>query len=77
MSLQRKEPEKEDSDWDEDTCETAESQFKDTTVVAETHMDTAEESAADALPPENLVEASVGLGSQDVIQIHVRNNDLD
>ena len=75
--LQRKEPEKEDSDWDEDTHEPVKSQFEDAMVVAETCMDTAEESAADAPQPEDLVEASVGPSSQDMVQIHMGNDNLD
>ena len=82
-SLQRKQPEKEDLDWDEDKCEPVESQSEEPKVVEnppvveKTHMDTAEESTADAPPPENLVEVSVGPGSQDVVQIHAGNEDLD
>ena len=75
-SPQRKDHEKEDSDWEEDTHKPVESQFEDATVVAETCMDTVDESALDPPPPENIVEASVGLGSQDMVQIHV-GNDLD
>ena len=51
--------------------------MKNSSLVEETHMDTAEESTVDALPPENLVEVSVGPGSQDVVQIHAGNNNLD
>ena len=40
-------------------------------------MDTVEESTAELPPLENIVEASVGLGSQDMVQIHVGNDDLD
>ena len=39
-------------------------------------MDTMEESTED-LPPLENVEASVGPGSQDVVQIHAGNDDLD
>ena len=46
-------------------------------MVEETCMDTAEESAVDVPPPENLVEASVGPSSQDVVQIHTGNNNLE
>ena len=54
-----------------------ESQFEDAAAVAETCMDTVEESPADLPPLENIVEASVGPGSQDVVQIHAGNDDLD
>ena len=79
-----KDTEKEDSNWDEDTCVSVESQFEDAAMVEEACMDTVEESTAEASPSENIVEAlplenivevSVGLGSQDVVQIHVGNND--
>ena len=40
-------------------------------------MDPVEESTVDLAPLENIVEASVGLGSQDVVQIHMGNDDLD
>ena len=60
---------KEDSDWDDDTCTPAKSQFEDTTM-AETCMDMMQEPMADSPWEENVVEASVGLGSQDVVQIH-------
>ena len=46
-------------------------------MEAETCMDTMEESTADVLLLENIVEASVGPGSQDVVQIHAGNDDLD
>ena len=76
--------EKEDSNWDEDTCRSVESQFEDATMADKTCMDTVEESTVESLPSENIVEASplesiveasVGTGSQDVVQIHVGNND--
>ena len=54
-----------------------ESQFEDATAVAETCMGTMEESTVELLPLENVVEASVGLGSQDIVQIHVGNDNLD
>ena len=77
-SPQKKISKKEDSDWDEDTHIQVESQFEDAVVVmAETCMDTAEESTVELLPLENIVEASVGLGSQDMVQIHVGNDDID
>ena len=72
--LQRRVTSEKDSDWDDDTCIPAESQFKDT-AMTETCLDT-EEPMADSLQEEN-VEASVGPGSQDVVQIHVGNDDLD
>ena len=46
-SPQKKNTEKEDSDWDEDTRVPVESQFEDATTVAETCMDTVEESTAE------------------------------
>ena len=76
-SLQKKNTEKEDSDWDEDTHVHVESQFEDAATVMETCMDMVEESTADFPPLENIVEASVGLGSEDVVQIHVGNDNLD
>ena len=66
-SSPQKKAEKEDSDWDEDTHIPAESQFEDAV----------EESTAELPPLENIVEALVGLGSQDIVQIHTRNDDLD
>ena len=45
--------------------------------MPETCMDTMEEPMADSLWEENVVEASVGPGSQDMVQIHVGNDDLD
>ena len=66
-SPQKKSSEREDSDWDEDTCVPAESQFEDAAVVAETCIDTVEESTADLPPLENIVEALVGPGSEDVV----------
>ena len=65
-----------DSDWDDDTCTPEELQFEDATM-AETCMDMMEEPTVDSPWEENVVEASVGLGSQDMVQIHVRNDDLD
>ena len=70
-----KDTEKEDSNWDKDTHVPVESQFKDTATVAETYMDTVKESTAEALPVEDIIKASVGPGSQDVVQIHMGNND--
>ena len=70
-----KDAEKEDSDWDEDAHEPVESQFEDAMAVAETCMDTVEESTAEPPPSENIVEASVGPGSQDMVQIHAGNDD--
>ena len=69
------ETEKEDSDRDEDTHVFAESQFEDAAVVAETCMDTVEESTVEPPPSENIVEVSVGPGSQDMVQIHMGNDD--
>ena len=49
-------------------------------LAAETCMDTVEESTAEStysLPLENIVEASVGPGSQDMVQIHMGNDNLD
>ena len=40
-------------------------------------MDMMEEPMMDSLWEENVVEASAGLRSQDVVQIHVGNDDLD
>ena len=76
-SSPQKNTEKEDSDWDKDTCIPTESQFEDAAMAMETCMDTVEESTAEVLPPENIVEALVGPGSQDMVQIHVGNDDLD
>ena len=76
-SLQKKNPEREDSDWDKETHIPVKSQFEDATMAAETCMDTVEESTVDSLPVENVDEASVGLGSQDVVQIHMGNDNLD
>ena len=67
---------REDSDWDDDTCAPVESQFEDATMP-ETCMDTVEEPTADSLWEENVVEASVGLESQDMVQIQVGSDDLD
>ena len=67
---------KEDSDWDDDTHVPVESQFEDATTT-ETCMDTTEEPTADSPWEENVVEALVGLGSQDMVQIHVGNKHLD
>ena len=67
---------REDSDWDDDTHAPAESQFEDATVP-ETCMDTKEETTADSPREENVIEALVGPGSQDVVQIHVGSNDLN
>ena len=73
--LQRKvASDKEESDWDDDTHVPTESQFEDA-AVAEAHMDT-EEPVVDSLQEEN-IEASVGPGSQDVVQIHAGNDNLD
>ena len=59
----QKNTEKEDSDWDEDThAYLWSSQFEDVVAVAETCMDTVEESTAELPPLENIVEASVGPG---------------
>ena len=52
-----------------------ESQFKDATKATETYMDTVEESTTEALPVEDIIEASVGPGSQDMVQIHAGNDD--
>ena len=72
---------KEDSDWDADTQTPAVLQFEDTSVQdsphKETFMDTLKEPPVDSLQEENLVEASMGLGSQDVVQIHMENDNLD
>ena len=45
--------------------------------MQETCMDMMEEATVDSLWEENVVEASVGPCSQDVVQIHVGNDDLD
>ena len=61
----------EDSDWDEEECRVVESQFEDTAVAVEAETeDPMEESAVEVLPVGHIDEASVGLGSQDVVQIH-------
>ena len=79
-----KDTEKEDSNWDEETHRSAESQFEDAATADKTCMDTVEESTAEAplteniveaLTTENITEASVGPGSQDIVQIHTGNDD--
>ena len=65
----------EDSDGDDDTHIPIESQFEDATAQ-ETCMDTMEGPTADSLWKENVVEASVGPGSQDVVHIHMGNDNL-
>ena len=68
---QKKNTEKEDSDWNEDTHMPAESQFEDATVTVKMCMDTMEGSTAELPPLENIVEASVSPGNQDMVQIHM------
>ena len=76
--LMPKNIEEEDSDWDQEACGPAELQFKDAAIVAEAGMEDAmEESVAEALPVEHLDKASVGPGSQDVVQIHMGEDDLE
>ena len=68
---------REDSDWDADTHTPAESQFEDMSAQDSLHkeifMDTLEEPTVDSLWDDTLVKASVGPGSQDVVQIHMGN----
>ena len=72
---------KEDSDWDADTHTQAELQSGDVSMQSllhkETFMDTLEELPAESPWDNALVEVSVGPGSQDVVQIHAGNDDLD
>ena len=72
-----KNTEEEDSDWEKDDRGPAESQFEDAATAAEIDMDTVEESTVEALPEEDIAEASVSLVSQDIFQIHTGNDDLD
>ena len=65
----------EDSDWDKDDPAPVESQFKDT-AIAVSSEDPMDESMAEALPV-HLSEASVSPESQDVFQIHMRDDDLE
>ena len=66
-----KNTEEQDSDWDKDDCGPAESQFEDAAIVAEVDREDAmDESPAEAPPVQDISEASVGPGSQDVVQIH-------
>ena len=70
--------EEEDSDWNKEDCRPAESQFKDATIAAEVDTeDTMEESMAEALPVQHSDEASVGPGSQDMVKIHMGDDDLE
>ena len=65
-------------DWDKDDHSPVESQFKEAALVIEVdRKDAMEESTAEALPVQNISEASVGPGSQDMVQIHTGDDDLD
>ena len=74
---------KEDSDWDanQDNNIPAESQSwavsKQSSLRKETLMKTLTEALAESPYDDMLTEASVGPGSQDVMQIHMGNDDLD
>ena len=68
----------EDSDWDKEKQEPAESQFKDATLVADVEMeDPVEESVAEAPPAQHFSEASASPESQDMVQIHAGDDDLE
>ena len=55
-----------------------ESQFEDATIAADMEMeDPMEESTAEAPPVQHLSEASVGPESQDMVQIHVGDDNLE
>ena len=70
--------EDEDSDWDKQDAGPVESLFEDTAIAADTDMeDPMEESTVEMPPVPHLSEASVGPGSQDVVQIHAGKDDLD
>ena len=74
---------KDDSNWDadEDTGTPGESQSRGMSVhsspMKETLMETLTEPPVELLCEDALPEATVGLGSQDVVQIHARKDDLD
>ena len=72
----------EDSDWDadQDTHTPAESQSRDTSKHSLLRKDTLMEMTeppAESPHDDALTEASMELGSQDVVQIHTGNDDLD
>ena len=66
----KKTEEEKDSYWEKDNRGPVEFQFKDAAPMAETDMDTVEESTAEAPQVQDISEASVGPGSQDMVQIH-------
>ena len=69
----------EEEDWDkEENCQpTVGSQFEDTPVAVEVSKEEImEESVMGELPIKHVDEATVGPGSQDVVQIHTGEDDL-
>ena len=68
----------EDSNWDKDDCGPMESQFEDATIAAEVDREDAMEKSPVEVPPvQDISEASVGPGSQDMVQIHAGEDDLE
>ena len=70
--------EEEDSDWDKQDLGPVESQFEDAAIAVDAEMeDPMEESTVEAPPVQHLSEASVGPESQDMVQIHAGDDDLE
>ena len=68
----------EEEDWHKEDCQPVMgSHFEDTPVAAEASKEEImEESVMGELPIKHVDEATVGPGSQDVIQIHAGEDDL-